>query len=69
MFLHDILIHDDKPHLTLITAGFLGVRFGVGGGGGVGGGACLKLVRIMLEIWDLVRKYVHMCSFRKYTFY
>ena len=46
MFLHDILIHDDKPHLTLITAGFLGVRFGVGGGRG----ACLKLVRIMLEI-------------------
>ena len=28
----------------------------------------LKLVRIMLETWTLVRKYKHICSFRKYTF-
>ena len=30
---------------------------------------CLKLVRINLETWNLVRKYTHICSFRKYTFY
>ena len=29
---------------------------------------CLKLVRIMLETYSLVRKYKHICSFRKYTF-
>ena len=30
--------------------------------------SCLKLVRIMLETWYLVRKYTHICSFRKNTF-
>ena len=29
----------------------------------------LKLVTIMLEAWNLVRKYTHMFSFRKYTFW
>ena len=29
---------------------------------------CLKLVRIMLETLNLVRKLTHICSFRKYTF-
>ena len=29
---------------------------------------CLKYVRILLEIWKLVCKYTHVCSFRKYTF-
>ena len=29
---------------------------------------CLKLVIIMLETWNLVRKYTHISSFRKYTF-
>ena len=28
----------------------------------------LKFVRIILETWNLVRKYTHICSFRKYTF-
>ena len=28
----------------------------------------LKLVRIVLETWNLVRKYTHISSFRKYTF-
>ena len=28
----------------------------------------LKLVRIILEISNLARKYTHICSFRKYTF-
>ena len=28
----------------------------------------LKLVGIMLETWNLVCKYTHICSFRKYTF-
>ena len=30
---------------------------------------CLKLVRIMLETSILVRKYIHIFSFRKYTFH
>ena len=30
---------------------------------------CLKLVRINLETRNLVRKYTHIFSFRKYTFY
>ena len=29
---------------------------------------CLKLVRIMLETWNLVHKYKQIRSFRKYTF-
>ena len=37
---------------------FLGVRFEVGG----------NLVKIMQEIWSLVRKYTYVCSFREYTF-
>ena len=42
-----------------------------GGGGEEGGGkitSSLKLVRIMLENSNLVRKYTHLCSFIKYTF-
>ena len=30
---------------------------------------CLKLVRIMLENWHLVRKYTHISSFRKKNFW
>ena len=30
--------------------------------------ACLKLEKIMLETWKLVRKYTQICSFRKHTF-
>ena len=29
---------------------------------------CLNPFRIMLETWKLVRKYIHMCGFRKYGF-
>ena len=29
---------------------------------------CIKLVRIILETWDLVRKYTLICSFRKHIF-
>ena len=39
-----------------------------GGGGAITLPSCLKLVRIMLETWNLVRKYTNICSFRKYTF-
>ena len=39
-----------------------------GGGGGRGITLCLKLVRMMLETWNFVRKFAHICSFRKYTF-
>ena len=42
------------------------------GGWGMGGGdeitPWLKLVRIMLETWNFVRKFTRICSFRKYTF-
>ena len=53
--------------LTLIRVDFLGVRFEVGGGGGVKVPR-LKLVRIMLETSNSARKYISICSFRKYTF-
>ena len=36
--------------------------------GGWGLSPCLKLVRIMLETWNLARKYKPICSFKKYTF-
>ena len=29
---------------------------------------CLKLVSIMVETWNLVSKYTHIPSFRKYNF-
>ena len=59
--------------LTLIWVGFLVACFEVE----VGGGKItppppihprLKLVRIILETWNLVRKFTPICSFRKYTF-
>ena len=48
--------------LTLIWVGFLLFCFAVGW---VKLLLCLKLVRIMLEIWNLVGTYTHICSFRK----
>ena len=55
--------------LTLIWVGFSGVHSEVWGMGVLPPlpHPCLKLVRIMLETWNLVRKYIHICSFRKYT--
>ena len=53
-----------KCHLTQIWVGFLRARFEVGGKITLG----IKLVRIMLETWHLVRKFTHIYSFRKYTF-
>ena len=29
---------------------------------------CLKPITIMLETWNVTRKYTHICSFRKYSF-
>ena len=46
--------------LTLIRVDFLGVRFEVGGGKST---PCLKLVRIMLEISNLARKYISICPY------
>ena len=62
--------HHKIHHLTLIWVSFLGVRFEVWKGGGVGDiiTPCLKFVRIMLETWYLVRKYTLVSSFKKYTF-
>ena len=40
-----------------------------GGGGGMPPPPCLKLVRDMLEAWNLSRKYKFICSFRKYKFW
>ena len=59
--------------LTLVWVGSLGVCFEVeeGGGGGERGvklAPSLKLVKIMLEAWNLVRKYTNIFSSRKYTF-
>ena len=54
--------------LTLIWVGFWGVCFAVGRREGRKINPCLKLVRFMLETWNLVRKYTHICSLRKYTF-
>ena len=54
-------------HLTLIWVGFLEVRFEVGGGGGGKITPVLKHVRILLETWNLARKYARICRLRKYT--
>ena len=44
-----------------------GVQFEVGGRWGKMT-PFLKLVRIIIETWNFVRKYTHIFSFRKYTF-
>ena len=57
--------------LTLIWVGFLGVRFEVAKGADkitLPPPLCLKLVRIILETYNLASKYTHIFSFRKYTF-
>ena len=56
-------------YLTLTRVGFLWVHFEMGCGTGKITALSLKLVTIMLNIWNLVRKYTHICSFRNYTFY
>ena len=55
---------------------FLELRENQQGGGGGGkitppppsSPPCLKLVRIMLETWNLARKYTPIRGFRKYVF-
>ena len=60
--------HDWTP-LTLVWVGFLGLCFEARGDGGKTTPLPhLKLLRTMLETWNLVRKYTHICSLRKYTF-
>ena len=61
----ELMYHWELILLILIWMGLLGVRFEVGGCKIT---PCLKLVRIMLETWNLGRKCTHICSFRKYTF-
>ena len=56
------LISCGKPNLYGLPRG----SFCSGGGGGIT--PCLKLVIIMLETWNLLRKYTQKCSFRKYNF-
>ena len=54
--------------LTLISMGFLGVRFEVGVGCSKNTPHCLKLhCLIILETSNLPRKYTNICSFREYT--
>ena len=48
--------------------GLLGVRFEVGGGGGGHKITTLKPVGIMVETSNLARRYIPICSFRKYAF-
>ena len=59
----------ETPALTTIWEGFIVVHFEVEGGGGITTPAYLKLVRIRLEIWSLVRRYIHIYNFRKFSFY
>ena len=59
--------------LNPIWVGFLGVRFEVGEGLNLqftppSLQPCLEPVRIMLETLNLVRKYIHICGFRKHGF-
>ena len=54
--------------LTLIRVGVLGLSFVVWIRGWGVNLPRLKLTRIMLETWNLVRKDTHICRFRKYTF-
>ena len=52
--------------------GFYRDSFWAGGSGRRGKNypfSCLKLVRITLETSNLARKYIHICSFRKHTFW
>ena len=51
--------------LILIWVVFLGVPFAKGVGSKIT--SCLKLVRIMLKTWNLVHKYTHVYSLRKYS--
>ena len=53
--------------MTLIWIGFLGVFQKVGEGGKFF--PFVKLFRIMLETWNLVRNYKHIFRFRKYACY
>ena len=55
----------DLDYFNRNLGGLLGIHFDVKGWGGIT--PCLKLVKSMLESWNLVRKYTHICSFRKYT--
>ena len=59
-----------NQNVTLTWVGSLRVRFEVKGLGGRGIKLLpsLKLVGIMLETSNLVRKYIHICNFRKYPF-
>ena len=53
--------------LTLISLDFFSGSFWGGEEGKIT--PCLKLLRIMLETWNLLGKYTHIFKFRKYTFY
>ena len=63
-----LLVYHYSKQLILIWVGFLGVYFEVGGGGGVVKLPRLKLVRIMLETWNLARTYTNIGTFGKHTF-
>ena len=65
----DKIFHERNVHgllfsLTLNWVSFLGVSFEVKEGGGGKINPCLKLVRIMLQTWNLIHKYTHICSFK-----
>ena len=59
-----IVNFDYKLTLTLISVGFLGVRFEVE----EVKLPRLKRVRIMLETLNVALRYAPICSFREYTF-
>ena len=65
MIMREIKVNSSQDSvLTLIWVGFLGVCFEVGWRGGKIT-PFLKLIRIMLETWNLARKYTRIFSFTK----
>ena len=65
LYIFNSSVYISLSSLTLIWMGFLGVHFEVGVSKFT---PCLKLVRIMLETWNLVREYTQKFSLRKYIF-
>ena len=60
--------HFNIRNLTLIWVGILGIRLAVMVRRGESKiSPCSKLVKIMLETWNLVCMYTRICSFRKFT--
>ena len=63
-------MHSTPCSIALIWVSFLGIRFEVGGGGGkIYPPPLLELVRILLEIPNLTRKYTPICRLMSAFFF